>query len=134
MSVKNSTESADYNNSILVTADDKNGFGTGSLLDKKPIFALRSDALGQQFVSVATDNNVRMNPLTDRRFQTWSSWAIQPALNGAPGFVTLESATFPGYYIVPYNDGTTVQARIEALDLSSDFHKFRACWRIIPVD
>lgn len=133
VSVKNSTESDDYNNSILVTDKDKNDFGTASW-STKPIFALRSNNLGQRFVSVATDNAVRMDPLTDRRFQTWSSWAIQPALNGAPGFVSLESATFPGYYIVPYNDGKIVQARIEALDLSSDFHKFRACWRIIPVD
>lgn len=62
--------------------------------------------------------------------RSWASWAIQPALNGSSAHVVVESANYPGQFLMPLEG----QARVgvDVVDFTSEFDKFRACWTLKP--
>lgn len=56
-----------------------------------------------------------------------ASWFIRPALNGAPGFCSFESAEYSGVFMVMRRGNTGVYAR---RGIPDELDRFLACWRI----
>jgi hypothetical protein len=76
--------------------------------------------------------NLRLyvNSVSGPNFLAAASWIIRPALNGAPGFVSLESCFSPGHYAVikVRSRGVIVVEKLNSN--STPFDMFRACWQI----
>jgi hypothetical protein len=76
--------------------------------------------------------NMRLyiNPAQGQNFINAASWIIRPALNGAPGYVSLESCHSPGQYAVMAVRMPAVVVVMPLNTSSSPFDLFRACWQI----
>ena len=89
------------------------------------------------------DCRLASKPTTDAEgaslFDNWSAWVLKPAINGVYAYANIESATNPGWYLVPtrISAGTTgaAQYQVDILNVTAtatDFDKFRICWKIYP--
>ena len=89
------------------------------------------------------DCRLASKPTTDAEgaslFENWSAWVLKPAINGAYAYANIESATNPGWYLVPTRisaaTNSAPQYQVDILNItanSTDFDKFRICWKIYP--
>jgi hypothetical protein len=117
--------------SVFVIKEDINGSTRDrvcSILHKTSATYLSYNPTTQSLIYVPKD----IANITQR---SWASWAVQPALNGSPAHIVLESANYPGQFLMPAQYSTTPGVvSVETLDFTSDFDKFRACWALRPAD
>ena len=76
--------------------------------------------------------NLRLyiNTVSGQNFMNAASWIIRPALNGAPGFVSLESCHSPGHYAIMAIRMPAVVTVQRLSGSSSPYDLFRASWQI----
>jgi hypothetical protein len=69
---------------------------------------------------------------TDQK--SYLAWAIRPALNGASGYICIESANYPGFYLFPKRMAdNTIKVVLKNIPSPTDQDKFKTCWRLHPV-